>query len=131
MECVSRCNRHPATKRGINMRAFRGVIALGLFLIAGCAIGPKYQKPLAPVPAQFKEGATADSGTPDIAYSDWWRVFNDPALDRLETEADAANQDIRLAVARAEEAGARSRYARSFLFPTISLGASASRTREA
>ena len=113
------------------MQAFRGVIALGLFLVAGCAIGPKYQKPIAPVPAQFKEGGTADSGTPDIAYSDWWRVFKDPELDRLETEAGAANQDIRMAVARVDEAEAGSRYARSFLFPTISLGASASRTREA
>src|SRR3989442_2087332 len=131
MECASRCNRHPVTKREINMEAFRGVIALGLLLVAGCAIGPKYQKPIAPVPAQFKEGGTADSGTPDIAYSDWWRVFKDPELDRLETEAGAANQDIRMAVARVDEAEAGSRYARSFLFPTISLGASASRTREA
>src|SRR2546425_1400866 len=131
MECVSKCNRHPATKRGINMRSFRRVIALGVFLVAGCAVGPKYQRPIAPVPAQFKEGGTADSSTPDIAYRDWWRVFKDPELDRLETAADAANQDIRLAVARVDEAEAGSRYARSFLFPTISLGASVSRNREA
>jgi outer membrane protein, multidrug efflux system len=71
------------------------------------------------------------SGTPDIAYSDWWRVFHDPELARLETQADAANQDIKMAMARVEEADAAARYARSFLFPTISLGASVSRTREA
>jgi multidrug efflux system outer membrane protein len=58
-------------------------------------------------------------------------VFKDPGLDRLETDADAANQDIKLAVARVEEAQAGEKYARSFLFPTISLGAGASRTREA
>ena len=52
-------------------------------------------------------------------------------LARLETVADAANQDIKLAMARVEQAEAGSRVARSFLFPTISLGASASRTREA
>ncbi len=83
------------------------------------------------MPTQFKEGGSPDSGTPDIAYSDWWRVFKDPELARLESEADAANQDIKLAVARVEQADAGARYARSFLFPTISLGASASRTREA
>jgi multidrug efflux system outer membrane protein len=94
-------------------------------------VGPKYHQPVPPVPAQFKEGGTPDSGTPDIAYSDWWRVFNDPELARLETAADAANQDIRLAVARVDQAEAGARVARSFLFPTISLGASASRTREA
>src|SRR4029077_16564329 len=88
-------------------------------------------EPVPPVPAHFKEGSTLDSGTPDIAYSDWWRVFNDPELSRLETEADAANQDVRLAMARVDQAEAGTKYARSFLFPTISLGASASRTREA
>jgi multidrug efflux system outer membrane protein len=94
-------------------------------------VGPKYHQPIPPVPTSFKEGGTPDSGTPEIAYSDWWRVFKDPALDRLETEADAANQDIRLAVARVDQAQAGTKYARSFLFPSIDLGTSASRTREA
>jgi outer membrane protein, multidrug efflux system len=106
-------------------------VALALFSLAGCMVGPKYQKPVPPVPANFKEGGTPDSGTPAIAYSNWWLVFNDPELARLETQADAANQDIKLAVARVEQAEAGSKYARSFLFPTISLGAGASRTREA
>jgi len=92
---------------------------------------PKVPQPVPPVPSNFKEGGTPDSGTPAIAYSDWWRVFNDPDLARLETEADAANQDIKLAMARVEQSEAGARFARSFLFPTISLGASASRTREA
>jgi multidrug efflux system outer membrane protein len=109
----------------------RAALALTLLSLAGCVVGPKYHQPVPPVPAHFKEGGTPDSGTPDIAYSDWWRVFNDPELARLETEADAANQDIKLAVARVDQAEAGAKYARSFLFPTISLGASASRTREA
>src|SRR6202790_3024764 len=109
----------------------RAALALTFCSLSGCVVGPKYQRPVPPVPGQFKEGGTPDSGTPDIAYSDWWRVFNDPVLARLETEADAANQDIKLAVARVDQAEAGSKYARSFLFPTISLGASASRTREA
>jgi multidrug efflux system outer membrane protein len=86
------------------------------------------------VPSQFKESAapTAQSSaiTP-IAYNEWWRVFDDPVLDCLEKEADAANQDIRIAVARVDQAEAAARYSRSFLSPTVSLGTSASRTREA
>src|SRR5258705_8898557 len=109
----------------------RAVVALAVFSLAGCVVGPKYHQPVPPVPAHFKEGGTPDKGTPPIAYSDWWRVFNDPELNRLETDADAANQDIKLAVARVDQADAGAKYARSFLFPTISLGASASRTREA
>jgi multidrug efflux system outer membrane protein len=109
----------------------RVALVLAVLSIAGCTVGPKYHQPVPPVPAHFKEGGTPDSGTPDIAYSDWWRVFSDPELSRLETEADAANQDIKLAMARVEQADAGAKVARSFLFPTISLGASASRTREA
>ena len=105
-------------------------LALAILSITGCMVGPKYRQPTPPVPAQFKQGGTPDSGIPDIAYSDWWRVFKDPDLARLETEADAANQDIKLAVARVEQAEAGARFARSFLFPTISIGAAASRTRE-
>jgi multidrug efflux system outer membrane protein len=109
----------------------RAVVALALFSLAGCMVGPKYHQPVPPVPAHFKEGGTPDSGTPAIAYSNWWRVFKDSELDRLEAEADAANQDVRVAVARVEQAEAGAKIARSFLFPTISLGTSASRTREA
>ena len=115
----------------MNMIWPRAAIALSVLSVTGCMVGPKYQQPVAPVPTQFKEGGAPQTGTPDIAYSDWWRVFNDPDLSRLETEADAANQDIKLAMARVDQAEAGARYARSFLFPTISLGASASRTREA
>jgi multidrug efflux system outer membrane protein len=113
------------------MRA-RGALILAVISLAGCTVGPKYHQPVPPVPSQFKEGGAApDSGTPEIAYSDWWRVFKDPELSRFESDADAANQDIRVAMARVDQAEAGSRYARSFLFPTISVGASASRSREA
>jgi multidrug efflux system outer membrane protein len=103
-------------------------------LLSACAVGPKYQRPSAPMPPQFKESAgqaTEGGGTPPIAYADWWRVFNDSVLDRLERDAVAANQDIRVAVARVDQAEAAARYAHSFLSPTVSLGTSASRTREA
>jgi multidrug efflux system outer membrane protein len=109
----------------------RAAIAFMFVSLTGCMVGPKYHRPPAPTPAHFKEPAAAASGTPEIAYSDWWRVFKDADLDQLETEADAANQDIKVAIARVDQAEAATRSARSFLFPTISLGAGASRTREA
>jgi outer membrane protein, multidrug efflux system len=114
-----------------------GALAIGLVMVmalSGCAVGPKYQRPSAPVPTQFKESsapATQVAGTPSIAYNNWWLVFNDSTLNQLETDADSANQDIRVAVARVDQAEAAARYSRSFLFPTLSVGASVSRTREA
>jgi outer membrane protein, multidrug efflux system len=111
--------------------------AIGLVVLvslAGCAVGPKYQRPSAPVPAQFKESTapeTQGTETPSIAFNNWWLVFDDPTLDQLENDADSANQDIRVAVARVDQAEAAARYAHSFLSPTLSLGTSLSRTREA
>jgi multidrug efflux system outer membrane protein len=116
------------------MRARAAAIGLvpAMFL-SGCAVGPNYQRPAAPVPPQFKESADSPpgDGVSPIAYSDWWRVFNDSVLDRLERDAVAANTDIRMAVARVDQAEAAARYSRSFMSPTVTLGASASRNREA
>jgi multidrug efflux system outer membrane protein len=113
-------------------------VAIGLVMVmslSGCAVvGPTYRRPSVAVPSQFKESGAPTSqvsAIPPIAYSDWWRVFEDPVLDRLEQEAGAANQDIRVAVARVDQAEAAARYSRSFLSPTVTLGTSASRTREA
>jgi multidrug efflux system outer membrane protein len=65
-----------------------------------------------------------------IAYSDWWKVFHDPELDTLEMQADAANRDIKVAVAHVDESIAASGSARSYLFPTISAQPQVSRARE-
>src|ERR1700730_8957902 len=112
-------------------------VAIGLVLVmsvSGCAVGPKDQRPSGHSPSQFQESpapTTPGSATTPIAYIDWWRVFDDPVLDGLEKEAGAANQDIRVAVARVDQAEGAARYSRSVLSPTLSLGTSASRTLEA
>src|SRR3984957_10696592 len=108
--------------------------AVFLFCLAGCAVGPNYKRPDVPVPQGFKEtdaSAPPESKTPAVGYSDWWRVFEDPVLDGLEDQVAAANLDIRAAVARFDQAEAGTKYARSFLSPTIGAGAGVSRTREA
>src|SRR5258708_33935507 len=89
-------------------------VAIGLVMVmvlSGCAVGPKYQRPAAPVPTQFKESMAPETqGTPSIAYSNWWLVFNDPTLNKLETEADSANQYTRLTVAKVDQPEPRARY---------------------
>jgi outer membrane protein, multidrug efflux system len=107
-------------------------VATGLIGLSGCMVGPKYHQPSAPVPPQFKEGTTSNGEkTNAIAYSNWWIVFNDPELSQLELQADASNQDLKAAMARVDQAQAFLKASRSYLFPTISAGGSASRTREA
>jgi multidrug efflux system outer membrane protein len=59
----------------------------------------------------------------------WWTQFNDPQLTALIEETLAANLDLRIAVARIEEARANLRLARSYQFPIIDADAAAARVR--
>src|SRR5260221_6692416 len=113
---------------------FATLCATVVLSLTGCAIGPKYQPPDVPKPPQFKESPSSierTAGTPATPSADWWRAFNDPVLDDLEKQAVSANLDVRVAVARVDQTAAATKYAGSFLFPTVALGAAASRNREA
>jgi multidrug efflux system outer membrane protein len=107
-------------------------VAAALMVSAACTVGPKYQRPTTPAPPQYKEGTSTDSGKANpIGYSNWWLVFHDDELNGLEQRVDMANQDILAAIARVEQAQAYLKVSRSYLFPTLSAGGSASRNREA
>jgi len=60
-----------------------------------------------------------------VPRGDWWSVYGDAKLDSLIREASAANQNIRMAVFRFDQARATARIARSEFFPTVDLGAAA------
>src|ERR1700692_4394161 len=108
-----------------------GIVALEL---SGCMVGPNYHPPSAPVAPAFTEPAaavTAPAGSGAIAYRDWWKVYRDPKLDDLENQADAANRDIKIAIAHVDEAAAATRIARSYLLPTVSGQPNISRHRAA
>ena len=108
-----------------------------LALAAGCALGgcslaPHYQRPATPVPPEsYKElgdwkVATPADATPRGA---WWTMFGDEDLNQLESRASNANQSLKAALARLDEAHAATRIARAGYFPTIDAQASATRQR--
>ena len=113
------------------------VVALACAMLAGCAVGPDYQRPDAPVPQAFKEASdtmpawTGDWKTaePQDAMSrpDWWRVFNDPALDALMSQVQVSNQNIKAAEAVYRQAAASLAAARAGYFPTLGANAKVSR----
>src|ERR1700756_587201 len=80
-------------------------------VFTGCTVGPNYHRPPVPAAPAYKQAHTqaAASTAPDIAWSDWWKVFHDPLLDNLESQAADANRDIRIAVAHVDQAGAMAR----------------------
>lgn len=98
------------------------------------SVGPDYVRPAATVPAAYRDaddfGAWKIAAPADGAGSGaWWMLFGDALLDRLESRALAANQDLRAAAARVEQAAASAGLARSAYWPQLSLDPTASRLR--
>jgi outer membrane protein, multidrug efflux system len=96
-------------------------------LLAGCAIGPDYQRPPVTEPPTFRGQATAEAAS--LADLPWWEVFQDTILKNLITEALGSNYDVKIAAARVQEARAQVGVARSEYFPAIDYNVGAQRTR--
>jgi len=98
--------------------------SLSALALAGCAVGPDY---VATTPSPASSGpflaASAPPVSPDPLPADWWRLYDDPVLDGLVTDALAANTDLRQAVARIERARAGVRGARADRLPQTAIGA--------
>ena len=101
------------------------VIAL---LAAGCAVGPKYKKPVIDTPGAFRgensspaSAASADS----LGNEKWWEVFDDPVLQQLIRTALQQNYDLRIAASRVLQAQAQLGITRANQFPMAGAGAQA------
>jgi len=96
-------------------------------LLAGCSVGPKYQRPPIDSPSSFRgESSPAAKSFADL---DWWNVYQDAALQALVREAFTKNYDLRIALTRVEQARALAMQARSQFVPTVSYNGSVSRGR--
>jgi outer membrane protein, multidrug efflux system len=106
------------------------VMALGA-LLAGCTLGPNYQRPSIAVPEKYRF-ADAAPGVAGATESAWWRGFSDPALDALIAEALAVNYDLVAAAARVERFHGLLAVTRSGLYPQVSaqLGGTRSKLSE-
>lgn len=117
------------------LRTFRAPTALAVCAaLAGCMVGPNYQRPSAPISPTFKEAAKEPAGWTTAAPADaiergeWWTLFNDPTLNGLEARVRISNQNVAAAEAAYRQARALVAEQRSALFPTIDLGGQATRT---
>jgi len=105
-------------------------------LLPGCMVGPRYTRPNVPttptykeeVPASFKESDQWQRANPADQGSrgNWWEIFGDPELNKLEEQIAGSNQTLKVAEARFREARAAIRFNRAARFPTISTSPSAS-----
>jgi NodT family efflux transporter outer membrane factor (OMF) lipoprotein len=95
------------------------LILLALLLAAaGCAkVGPDFAAPPVTVSPKWLDTADQRVNTSTEEYRAWWRVFNDPALDRLIDAAYRENLTLRLAGVRVLEARAQLGIATGNLYP--------------
>jgi outer membrane protein, multidrug efflux system len=100
-------------------------------LLAGCAVGPDYHRPIADVAPAWQPVAPWHEAAPGDAVlkGSWWELFQDPDLNPLVAQSLASNQNLRVAAARLEQAQDQLSIARSALFPFVDLSASASRNK--
>jgi NodT family efflux transporter outer membrane factor (OMF) lipoprotein len=113
------------------------VVPLAAVLLAGCNFAPKYTRPSppAPTPAAWKELTPADFASTDgwkqaqprddVIRGSWWEMFDDPLLDELERQVDAANQTLAQSYATHRAAEAVVAQYRSQLYPTVTLSPNA------
>ncbi|HTV79004.1 MAG TPA: efflux transporter outer membrane subunit [Steroidobacteraceae bacterium] len=114
------------------------MVALGsALLLAGCNLGPRYVRPDIPAPAAWTPVTTESAPTgprapENTAWPDaqWWQAFGSPELDRLVAQAQAANDDVRAAIARVTQADAEVRIATAPLLPSLGAGFTPTRVRQ-
>jgi len=102
--------------------------ALGATIVAGCTVGPDYQRPATEVPANYAEPHAAE-GVSDSELASWWQQFGDVELDKLINRALARNLDIETAAARIREARALEIVAGAAGLPEVNAGGAVSRER--
>jgi NodT family efflux transporter outer membrane factor (OMF) lipoprotein len=113
----------------------RRVVSLAvavLGVLSACSLSPRYQRPSMPAPPDsYKEAGEWKLATPadSTPRGRWWTMFQDRELDDLEAQVTDANQSLRAALARLEQARAQSRIARAAWFPTLTAQANATRAR--
>ena len=108
------------------------VLSVGVLLLGGCTVGPKYVQPTTDVPAGYKESGNWKAAQPSdtIAKGKWWEIYGDAQLNALEEQVTVSNQTLKEAQAQFLEARAAIRTVRSGYFPTVSGAASAAGNRQ-
>src|ERR1700755_2941003 len=112
--------------------------SIATLLLAGCMVGPQYKRPAAATAPAFKEApqtAASDGWKPgqpsdQTLKGDWWRLYQDPQLNALEVQVDAANQTLKAPEPTSPPARPAIGYARSSEAPTIGTSPSISTVRE-
>jgi NodT family efflux transporter outer membrane factor (OMF) lipoprotein len=117
------------------------VSVVTLVALAGCAVGPDFKQPAAPVasritnqplPAKTVSADTNGGGGQAFAVkgevaAEWWTLFDSPVINGLVRDAIAANSDLAAARAALRVANENAAVERAAFFPGLSANFAATR----
>ena len=102
-------------------------------LLAACTVGPDYVRPtpVETMPTAFKEleGWKVAQPQDGTITERWWELYNDPILNSLVEQVAISNLNIATAEAQFRQARAVVQGAKAGYFPTLTAGATATRSR--
>ncbi len=100
-------------------------LAAASSLLSGCMVGPDYGAPTPPTPSSgaFRSSLPASAGSIDQPPPNWWKLYNDPAIDALVQEALTHNKSLEVAAANLAQARAALSLARAGRYPSTTLSA--------
>jgi len=101
----------------------------GSLLVAGCTVGPDYQRPDGALSPSWLEAQSSGFDTQPATLINWWTEFNDPELNSLIERAVKSNLDIFVAEARVRETRAAQVLAEAGAWPIVDVSGSYSRNR--
>jgi multidrug efflux system outer membrane protein len=117
----------------MNKRLLILLVGIG-FILGGCSLAPKYQRPQAPIPDKWPHGDAykdiqALSGIPEAQELKWQEFFTDKKLQKIIEMALGSNRDLRLAALNVERARALYGIQRAELFPVVNAVGAGSKER--
>lgn len=102
--------------------------------LGGCTVGPNFEAPHWANPVSWFSGRPKEAPVPSEPVAqpinpDWWRIFDDPKLTRLERQVATDNLDVRTAGIRIAESRAQLGVTSANLYPFVNGNASYEREK--
>lgn len=102
-----------------------GALAIGISLLSGCTVGPKYARPNVTAPPVYRgpdESQVSSDAKNSFGDEEWTKVYREPEMQDLIRKALANNYDLGIAARHIMEQQAQVRITRSQQFPTLTVG---------
>lgn len=104
------------------------LLPIALLALAGCAVGPDYERPAMDIPAAYVS-QRPEGGAAVADGAEWWAGFNDQTMLDLIHDATTNNLTVRQAVQRVERSRASLQETNASFWPEVGFSAGATKSK--